>query len=383
MPQNDNNLPKYLMNNPLARTLNYVFGITFLLFLIVLCGIFLSVGKPITVLLIATAAVSVGAFIGFLYSTFGEEKERFSQVFVALNGLLGGATLTDLLKPDSSIVKVINKMTTGCGLAEADAGAVVAVIVTCAPLGFFWLYLNRKLVLNPATAEADGRVHEAQKILDQKPPSPAAGEDNKPQPDEDVKNAANILISRPEAGKSGTPGNLLTDGKAFYVLGKIVEAIGTFRKVLAARPNQPEAMLYLGSALVTQKKYLEAADILEKLITLPSAPISAFKLLGYAYLFYPDDMADKTEKLKRAIEVTEKYLAVEPTDTGAQLNLACAYGQLGPDYTGSRGKVIGLLGSLIDSRPDIVGQIKSLTQSGQDFEQWKEIPQFKALLEKE
>ena len=368
----------------LVLRLNLSFGIGFIAYLALFAQIFWAEQQPLIILIVATAALNAGAFIGFLYSTFGEEEKKFSQMFVAVNGLLGGATLTDLLHKDKSVlVQCLQHLTLGCGLDEKYAGAVFAVIITCLPIGFLWLYLNRKLVLNEETAMADGRVRqyeEARKAIENKPPAPAMAGDPKPEVDAKVEAAACVLTNRPDVGKSGTTGSLLADANSFYLLGKYEEAIPIFKKVLAQRPNQPEAMMYLGSALVATGKYVEAADILEQLTLLPSAPITAYKLLGYAYLFYPADRPDSNYKLQRAVEVSEKYLAFEPTDPGASLNLACAYGQLGPEDAAGRQKVLSLLDRLIKSRPEAVTQIKTLMEPGQDFEKWRNVAEFKQLL---
>src|SRR4051812_3871025 len=48
--------------------------------------------------LIATGSAAVGAIFGFVYASFGKEREEFKPLFAAINGVIGGAAITDLSK---------------------------------------------------------------------------------------------------------------------------------------------------------------------------------------------------------------------------------------------------------------------------------------------
>jgi tetratricopeptide (TPR) repeat protein len=190
-----------------------------------------------------------------------------------------------------------------------------------------------------------------------------------------------LKVAKPFTVKSGQVGKLLADAQAFYALGKYDEAIDTYKKVLKERPNHTDALFQLGSALIAERQFEDAITIFEKLLSLPSAPIKAWKLLGYAYLFYPEDTPDRIDKLNRSIEVSQKYLGFEPSDVGAQLNLACAYGKLGSMSNTVIDTVIDLLKKVITANPEAVNQIRSLTAKGGDFEKWATVKEFMALIE--
>jgi tetratricopeptide (TPR) repeat protein len=371
------------VNEKLVWQLNLSFVVGFLAYLALFAKIFGAAGQPLFILIVATAALNVGAVIGFLYSTFGEEEKKFSQIFVAVNGLLGGATLTDLLQKDNSlIIKCLEQITVGCGLDEKYAGSLFVVIITCVPVGFFWLYFNRKLVLNPEIYLASKCIKEANEVLNKKPLQIITDPDiEKPVSDPEVQAAAKVITKSGSIVKSGSVGALFNLGRSFYELHEYARAIPLFQKALEIRPNQPEVLLCTASAMLEIGNNLGAIGILEKLTTLSIVPTAAWKLLGYAYLFYPDDKPDKRGKLEKAITASRKFLAFEPNDNGAKLNLACAYGQLGPDYPGAVQSVISLIKEILDQDPGSKHRIRGLVTIEQDFGAWTEVSEFMRLLD--
>lgn len=371
-----------VVNGWLGFWLNIGFLIALLVYFALFAHMFRSHGQPLYVLIVATAALNVGAVLGFLYSTFGEEDERFSKVFVAVNGVLSGATLTDLLQKDHSMIfKCLEHLTVSCGLEEKYAGIVFMVIVTCVPIGFFGLYFNRKLFLNPQINLASKMIQNANEVLNQKPLEIVTDPDmEKPTADPEVKAAAKVITENKDAIKSDSAGVLANLGRSFYELGQYAEAIAPLEKALKIRPNQPETLLAVASAMVNSGKQLDAIGILEKLTSLSSGPTRAWKLLGYSYLYYPDDKPDKREKLEESIEASSKYIAFQPDDYGAKLNLACAYGQLGPEYADAKTEVIALTKELLANVPGVKQRIKDLTLPGQDFAQWTGVKEFMDLI---
>lgn len=370
------------VNNPLVRVLNigFICGI-FVYLLLILC-IFYAQNQPLYVLVVATAALNFGAFIGFLYSTYGSEEKKFSQLFVTINGVLGGATATDLFHRNTSLIfKALERITVGCGLDASFAGAVLVVIVTCAPVGFFWLYFNRKLILNPEMHQASYNIEKANTVMDHKPLEILSDPGmQKPSVDLEVKTAAKIITEDKNAINSDRVGVLVNLGRSFYELGKYEEAIAPLEKALTMRPNQSDALLALASAMLNINKNEEAIPVLEKLTSLSIVPTLAWKLLGYAYLFYPETNSDRRQKLEKAIEASRKYLAFEKSDYGAKLNLACAYGQLGPEYPDATKEVVSLIKEILAGAPNMKERIQELKNEGQDFEKWTNVGEFKALI---
>ncbi len=371
------------IDGPLVLRLNICFALGFLAYVTLFAQIFSGAGQPLYVLIVATAALNVGAVIGFLYSTFGDEEAKFSKMFLAVNGVLGGATLTDLLKKDNSLlVSCLKQITVGCGLEEKSMGLVLVIIITCVPVGFFWLYFNRKLVLNPLMHLASKSLREANEVLNQKPLQVNTDPDMaQPAPDPEVVAAAKIITKSGPPADPGNVGSLINVARSFYELKDFDQAVSYFQKALAIRPNQPEALVASASALLESGENLQAIPVLEKLVGLPIVPAIAWKLLGYAYLFYPDDGPDKTQKLEASVTASRKYIALEPDDWGAKLNLACAYGQLGPNYAGAVQEAVTLVREILENKPDWKQRCQRLTGGGQDFAQWAGVKEFMQLLE--
>lgn len=330
--------------------------------------------------LVGLGCFGVGAFLGFLFSTFGDEKQSFSPVFTAINGLLGGATITDLLKADQSfIVRGARALGAGGGLPPDRYALVFALAAACVPLGFFVAYLNRTLLLNPFQKKIDDSLGAAKTALLNITPVPDL--DPGASADPETAQLAKKILTRPGVGREGSFDDLFNDGKAYYVLGQIDDALATFQRCLAQRPGHPGSMLYQAAALIDLKKYLPAGDILESLVNKPQAPIEAWKLLGYALLFYPATRPEHADKLRRAIAASRAYLNLQPDDTGAQLNLACAYGQLGPANAEARAELRQTLPALA-ALPALKSRINELTQPGDDFAAWTGDSEFSELFKK-
>ncbi len=330
--------------------------------------------------LIGLGCFGMGAFLGFLFSTFGDEKQSFSPVFTAINGLLGGATLADLLKADQSfIVKSARALGQGAGLPADRYALIFAIAAACVPLGFFVAYFNRTLLLNPFQKKIDDTLGAAKTAL--LAISPVPDLDPEVPADPETAQLAKKILNRPGAGQEGSFDDLFNDGKAYYVLGRIDDALSTFQRCLAQRPGHPGSMLYQAAALIDLKNYLPAIDVLESLVNKPQAPIEAWKLLGYASLFYPGNRPEHADKLRRAIAASRAYLNLHPDDPGAQLNLACAYGQLGPANAEARAALRESLPPLA-ALPALKSRINDLTQPGDDFAAWTGDPEFSELFKK-
>ena len=61
-------------------------------------------GRIWRVLVLPAAAAGLGSLLGFVYSAVGSEEKKFGPVFAAINGLIGGAALTDLTRDNGVIV---------------------------------------------------------------------------------------------------------------------------------------------------------------------------------------------------------------------------------------------------------------------------------------
>jgi len=104
------------------------------------------------------------------------------------------------------------------------------------------------------------------------------------------------------------------------------EAVACFRRAIALKPNNPEALTNLGSALQSCHQLDEAAASLQRAIRLKPDLPEAHNNLGniYAELGRPND----------AIHCYRKAIALRPNDAGAYNNLGAALKNLGrPEET--------------------------------------------------
>lgn len=323
--------------------------------------------------LVAIGGFGLGTLGGFLFATFGEEKERFAQGLVVANGLVGGFALADLSKDTSVVRAFFQSIAEIVGLP--GGGAIVAfVAVGFGSIGFLLLYTNKKLILNPYTTLSD-RIANAKEILlgrDTGISEAEPGERPKPV-DPDVARAAETVLRDVPGAQDDSPDTQKAYAKALYLKGDVSKAAEVLQRIISSKPKDTEALLYLGQALLQNSEPLKAIPVLETLSKLPKAPLLTWKLLGYAYLF------DKAS-LENARQATERYLQAQPDDPGALINLACVYGQRGPEDQGNRERVLDLLGRVFRADPAWRGRVLELTKPGEDFEKWSDDPAFMDLV---
>jgi tetratricopeptide (TPR) repeat protein len=340
-----------------------------------------------TVPIVAAAFVSIGAVLGFLYSTFGDEEQRFSPVMAALTTALGGAGLADATNANGFLRRIYHELACAAGLDACADGLLLALAALFVPLGFFILYFYRRLALNSLQlqqAAEQARLKEG--VRGSLAPAISLELDSTPSEavfhtDPGARELAEAWLKREPAGEPGYD-DLLADARAQIVLGRYDEAIASLLRCLALRPESTQATLLLGAAYVARKRHPEAVALLENLIrkTPARAPLNAWKLLGYARLFLDPEDAGHIPNLLRSISLTGKFLAIIPDDLGARLNRACAYGQLGPDDPRARGPLLEDLRVLFAAAPEARENVRALTAGDLDFSAWKDDPEFKALL---
>lgn len=325
---------------------------------------------PWLLLLVATGSVGVGHLIGFLYGGTQDEKERFSDVFTFLNGILGGAALTDLAQANANsvILRVSRSVALACGLISP--GALLPIVATFGSLGFIQAYFNKRLLLNLLQKTQDVAIDEldkSRKLIDQTSVSGDPGQ--VPAIAAQVRRAAEAIAADPGAGKDDTLERLRADGKALFLARDFERAEAALRKARRLAPNDAQVLSTLAQVLLADGREPAAREPLERLASLPDAPVETWKFLGYAYLF--------TGELDESEKATRRYLEASPADTGAILNLACVYGQRGPEAPGAREKLIELLDRLLALSPSWLPRIRELTLGSEDFAKWTKDPEFR------
>lgn len=327
-------------------------------------------------LFICLGLCGAGALVGFLYSSFGQEKERFSPAFAAANGLIGGATLTDLVgKPETSfLIRIYHTLGNAAELPPDQHGVVLGLAATFGSIGFFAVYFWRVMDANAVQYDAQ-QIYEKAKAVMAEVTVQNTEETDPGLRSSEIRSNAEQLVAREGAGEEGSFDDLLNDAKAFYSIGQHQQALDALDRCLKSRPQNPDALLFKAGALVGIGKHEQAAEILEILVRQPHTPADAWKLLGFVLLHYPESKPDYKAKLWRSVSASGAFLKAFPNDQYALLNLVCAYGQLGPETQLVVAKFREKMERLVRDYPDLKPRVIELTGPGQDFAGWINHPE--------
>ena len=345
--------------------------------------------RPLSLLLVALAALAAGAVLGFVYGSYGtEESKRFEPLFTLLTGLLTGAGIADLAATDrSAINQGLLVLGAACGF---DSGAlVVAVMAVFAPLGFMGMYVYKSLTLNVPIAERqrdigalEARSRKTLTETDTLPKPTTPGGDDKPvetvPAPAAVKQAARIVAQAPGAGTQGTPEKLVVDARAFSALDQTRDAEIALENALRERPDDLWNNYYLARLYLSHSgKEKDAVPLLDKVVhNDPTvAPIAAWKLLGYACLWDPG-------KLDEALEATKVYLSAYPDDVGTWVNGASALAQKwkSTHRTEHKRDLIDWLTKAVEGRPEVKTRLRQLTETEPEFQGWENDDELKRFL---
>ena len=115
--------------------------------------------------------------------------------------------------------------------------------------------------------------------------------------------------------------NDFTYGVAFFQHGYLQQAETSFRQVIAARPNDPEALYNLGTLYLRRNAWSDGRQLLEQAVKLRPDYPEAWNNLGM--------IAAQENRSDEAIRYFEKSVELRPTYTTALLNLGNLYRKLG------------------------------------------------------
>jgi predicted Zn-dependent protease len=249
-------------------------------------------------------------------------------------------------------------------------------------VGFFGGYLLTRLFLAGAFEEADRRRARlvARKILTEVPIAKVEkGRKGPSTPSQATEAAAEILTSRPGAGVTGTSDQLLADARAFKVLNKPDMVETALRKARDLRPNDTRIKYDLALHLLfnIDGREMEAIPLLEDVVKSPDCPAEAWKMLGQAYLWGPD------ETLTKGADALERYLKLYPQDTEAILWLTAAHARLmAPDNPSEKITFLAEVQDLIKRDPNMKQRIRDEAYDGEadDFRRWRQDPDLQPLI---
>jgi tetratricopeptide (TPR) repeat protein len=300
------------------------------------------------------AAFAVGAIAGFIFSSFGEELATFGKIRDWIIAGITGATFAELAEQGGAFKKVLQKFAPT--QTATDFGLVTSMAVVYFALGFYYMFLQRELILNVLLAKSraelgrldgDAEARDAiQKLLAMLSPSLLTGV-------EDISNVLKAkeveqfrqLLDSDEVQKFLTQaegavkqGHLLdwdTVSKVAYVYyykvyctpdkdkkqSLVRSALQWIRRALVFNPLHADLTMKCADMEMIDENYPTAISILDHMVTREDAPVYVKQWLGYALLYAPG-------RLEEAIRNSQDYLQQFPQSSETMLNLACAYAQL-------------------------------------------------------
>jgi tetratricopeptide (TPR) repeat protein len=302
-----------------------------------------------------SSAFAIGSLVGFIFTIFGEEIEPFGKIRNSMVAVASGVAGLSIAKA-AEMGGLIGKVRIFNTPPEQSSWFSVMVVTIYVIAGFYFMYLLRKIVLNPMLAKSQKEIErfqisgsvsavtiEVEKAI---PQSLLLGreyiadtvEDDGPQAKElDLKlfskTVVEFLKSCEDDLQAGV--NLGKDiieraGMLYYYQSyfkkedreaRIEKAIEWVGRTLVRDPLNIAFSIKLGDLYWMQDRYDETVAIFERLVKDPDSPQYSRQWLGY-YLLYIDGREND------AIESSLKYFGLFPTEPAALFNASCGYAQL-------------------------------------------------------
>ncbi len=140
---------------------------------------------------------------------------------------------------------------------------------------------------------------------------------------EEALEAYGRVLGMREDGSVYLPFLHLARGNAFFRLGRLDEAIASWKRALALSPGDPEAMTNIAVALLKLGRREEARGFARAALAAPSPPAEAFAVMGEIALLQGDHRA--------AASYLSKALGKKPDLLSACRNAALAFEAMGED----------------------------------------------------
>lgn len=309
-----------------------------------------SLQRGILIVWLSLASFAVGALIGFLFSSYGEE----SSIGKIRDWLVGVITALTVAKA-ASFKSVL--LLFASGNAPAELAFAVGAAVFYAAAGFFFMFFQRELILNVILAQSRaerGKLegsqeagHVIQHFLARLPASVLAGVSDISEiteiPDKkEVQQLRDLLYSDDvqtflkEVEDAGLSGSLDWDtvSKTAYILyyrtyfeqddatyrASVRKTLEWITRALNMNPLHVDLTIKYADMLGANKEDDAAIAVLERLALRPEAPIYVKQWLGYYLLSRPD-------RLDESIHLSEEYHRLFPRETDSFFNIAYAYAQ--------------------------------------------------------
>jgi len=403
-------------------------NVTFLLWIVVLvpgsiywCR-FMGQGDPAKmrlVLALLSCSFAVGAALGFLFTSYGEEQSTIGKVRDWLIGIIAGLGLAQAIEQGGTLKKILQKFQ--FSQSDNDFALVMGTAIAYAALGFFFMFFQRELILNVALASKraergrlDGTGQAGLVVirtLSVLPASVLAGVDDidqisKVAPDEATRLRESLYSTEVETFLSQAAA-ALRDGAGLdwdvirnvaYIHyyrtyfeprdkkpAQIQHAMDWLLRALTINPLHADLTMKYADMLISDKEYAEAEAVLQRLSLRADAPFLVKQWLGFVLLFLP-------QKVNEAIKCSESFHEQFPDDADPLFNAACGYAQLyckdlqsgkPPDKNSeNRKNALSRLREALNLDPSYVDTVASRwTENGEDFACFKSDEDFIKLVE--
>jgi tetratricopeptide (TPR) repeat protein len=286
--------------------------------------------------LFAFAAVAAGAATGFLFgiprtlqgnasagSTSYQVNTNLEQISDWLTKIIVGLGLINLKSIPDRLMEMNRYVSETLGMRPPAYAAVGSAAVFFAMVGFLLGYLSTRLFISGAFRKADNDLLRTVG-KEAEPFAKAGAQPRDPEPQNRPIDARVVKLLDLAEKTDATPSSVTPDvarqlARAFSASEEFQRAVPFFERAGARRGDDQDLALEYAYALGESGKRREAVAFLEDFYARKSSDDAA-RLLGYFFLWFP-------EHIDKAIDWTQLYLNKHPNDSGAYLNLACAYAQ--------------------------------------------------------
>jgi tetratricopeptide (TPR) repeat protein len=312
-------------------------------------------------LITCSAAFALGSIVGFLFSIFGGEEAPFGKIRNAVIALASGIAGIGIAKVNEVGAK-IGEIDLFGKPSEQNAWFSALFVITYAVAGFYFMYLLRLLVLNPALAKSQKETNLIQlsgnagkvasdlgKILK---PSVLLGRDyiadivkeGGPQAEELQKQLFGDVVNSfldgcekdLESGSELQLDNITKAAVIHYYRAyfesedpknrekremQLQRAIDWINRALLRDPLDPEFNIKLADIYGMQNQYEEAVSILERMERDEDSPQYVQQWLGYFLLYIEGREMDS---IRHSLEYYERFR----DESACLLNASRAYAQL-------------------------------------------------------
>lgn len=349
-----------------------------------------SLRRSVLLACLGLASFMTGSFVGFLFSSYGEEDSTLGKLRDWLIGAIAALSVAKI----SSLKAVLVVFASGPGSTEFAYTLGTAVLY--AGIGFYFMYFYREIILNLTLARSRaerGKLEGSQqagqvvqRFLLRLPASVLTGvddiEDVGDVKKEEVENLKGLLYSEDveaflrqadDAVKEGTA-DWDVVSKAAYICyyrtyfeknnqaAAVAKASEWITRALNMIPLHVDLTMKYVEMLAAKGEIEAATALLERLELRSESPFLVWQWLGYYLRFLPNRLDD-------AIGYSERYHAIFPEETDSLFNIAyaccrkyclgIATGGASDATAASRQKAFAALRQGLKDQPDMKEKIRT------------------------